>query len=452
MFNLFDATQIIASSEMELTSDALPHVISNADESHHEDCSVAVPPVPVVIVPLALIPSLRGKLVTDGALNVCRGVWAMSDAAHDIPEQTSDFEFKLVKSAAESVSFPFTGRYQGWFALKQPPPIRGSIKIEDRDMYIKFSAIGDGTYKVEGNGTNKFGKFTLRGLLGTDHVMQIYREYQYKPLPSPRKRSAAIALGLNGDVENSINSSKSLKKKIAYATPMPGNIEGIKTETVASISGFREGTGRARKPSSTIKDPDDQITAPKLPMKAAIPLAPKSNLAAKAVQAPVTLIKTESGRAQRPPPQMQKCSELLKEMMKMPQAIWFSEPVDPVKMNVPDYPTLIKQPMDFGTVRTNLDNGVYDSPEALADHVRLTFRNAITYNQLRDNPVHVAARELAKRFEEKFRMMLTQFSSGAYTSSEEVFENKVGRPAGAYSKAPSEIDVGVNVFASQTFF
>ena len=114
----------------------------------------------------------------------------------------------------------------------------------------------------------------------------------------------------------------------------------------------------------------------------------------------------------------------------MPQAIWFSEPVDPIKMNVPDYPTLIKQPMDFGTVRMNLDKGVYDSPEALADHIRLTFRNAITYNQLRDNPVHIAAREMAGRFEEKYRMMLTQLSSGSYAAAEEVPENRVGRPVG----------------------
>ena len=33
------------------------------------------------------LPSLRGKLMSDGALNICRGVWAMNDAAHEIPDQ-----------------------------------------------------------------------------------------------------------------------------------------------------------------------------------------------------------------------------------------------------------------------------------------------------------------------------------------------------------------------------
>ena len=398
----------MGTSEMELSGcDVIHHVISSADESHHDE---EVAPVPQVPIPVPQFPSLRGKLVTDGALNVCRGVWAMTDAAHDIPEGTSDFEFKLVKAAPDSVEFPYSGKYQGWFQLKQPPPVRGTIKIEDRDMYIKFCPNGDGTCKVEGNGTNKFGKFTLRGTLGADHMMQIYREYQYKVLASPRKRPVGVALGSTPDTVDG-RCAKPFKKKMALAVPATV-IDGIKIENGGA---FREGAGRARKPSSIIKDPDDPVQAPKQITKAVPPAAFKAAvLTAKVPVIPAQVIKAESGRAQRPPPQMQKCSDLLKDLMKMPQAMWFSEPVDPIKMNVPDYPTLIKQPMDFGTVRANLDKGVYDTPEALADHIRLTFRNAITYNQMRDNPVHIAAREMAGRFEEKFRIMLTQLSSGSY--------------------------------------
>jgi hypothetical protein len=347
----------------------------------------------------------------------------MSDAAHDIPEQTSDFEFKLMKASAESISFPFSGKYQGWFSLKQPPPVKGTLKIDDRDMFIKFTPIGDGSYKVEGNGTNKFGKFSLRGILGTDHMMQIYREYQYKPLPAPRKRSAGVALG-GADIGNAIG--KPSKKKAVVELVAP-NSSDIKIENNSIITA-REGAGRARKPSAIIKDPDVH-TVTKQQFKATV-VAPVKTLLPVKENIAVQQIKTENGRTQRPPPQMQKCSDLLKELMKMPQAIWFLEPVDPIKMNVPDYPTLIKQPMDFGTVRTTLDRGLYDGPEAFADNVRLTFRNAITYNQLRDNPVHIAAREMAGRFEEKYRMMLTHLSSGAYAAADEVHENKVGRPVG----------------------
>jgi hypothetical protein len=405
--------------DTELDGDTTHHMISDSAESPDQ---VEVVPPPL-IVPLALVPSLRGKLLQNGASNICRGVWAMSDAAHDIPEQTSDFEFKLMKASTESVNFPFSGKYQGWFSLKQPPPIKGTLKIDDRDMFIKFTPIDDGSYKVEGNGTNKFGKFSLRGILGTDHMMQIYREYQYKPLPAPRKRSAGVALG-GSNIGNAIG--KPSKKK-AVVELVANNSSVVKIENTSMIP-EREGAGRVRKPSAIIKDPDVH-TAPKPQFKTAI-TAPVKTLLPPKENITVPQIKTENGRAQRPPPQMQKCSDLLKEIMKMPQAIWFLEPVDPIKMNVPDYPTLIKQPMDFGTVRSNLDKGLYDAPEAFADNVRLTFRNAITYNQLRDNPVHIAAREMAGRFEEKYRMMLTHLSSGAYAAADEVNENKVGRPAG----------------------
>ena len=415
----------MGNSEVGVSGDVIHHVISSADESHQDEIAAIEPQVPIIAAPLALVPSLRGKLITDGALNICRGVWAMSDAAHEIPEHTSDFEFRLMKATPESTVFPYSGKYQGWFTLKQPPPIKGSIKIEDRDMFIKFCANVDGTFKVEGNGTNKFGKFTLRGMLGIDHMMQIYREYQYKPLQSPRKRAHGIALE-GVDSENGHVGKPSKKKMIPHALSTATAVDGIKIENMGA---FREGAGRARKPSSIIKDPDDHLLVPKLPTKA-VPALPVRVVLPIKPSAAASVLKTESGRAQRPPPQMLKCSDLLKELMKMPQALWFSEPVDPVKMNLPDYTLLIKQPMDFGTIRANLDKGMYDSPEALADHIRLTFRNAIAYNQMRDNPVHIAAREMAGRFEDKYRIMQTQLLSGSYAAQEEVYENKVGRPIG----------------------
>ena len=74
--------------------------------------------------------------------------------------------------------------------------------------------------------------------------------------------------------------------------------------------------------------------------------------------------------------------------------------------------------MDFRTIRTNLETNVYDSPEAFAEHVRLTFRNAIAYNQSRDNPVHIAAREMMNKFEEKYRIMVPQKVSTTIETAE----------------------------------
>jgi len=37
----------------------------------------------------------------------------------------------------------------------------------------------------------------------------------------------------------------------------------------------------------------------------------------------------------------------------------FQTPVDAVKLNIPDYHTIIKNPMDFGTIKKRLDNNYY---------------------------------------------------------------------------------------------
>jgi hypothetical protein len=46
--------------------------------------------------------------------------------------------------------------------------------------------------------------------------------------------------------------------------------------------------------------------------------------------------------------------------------------------------------------------------------MRLVFRNAITYNTLRDNPVHIAARELSNRFEDRYRNLISQLTAQGY--------------------------------------
>ena len=87
-------------------------------------------------------------------------------------------------------------------------------------MKITFVNNGDGTYKVEGSGSNKFGKFHLRGTLGNDHMMQIYREYQAKALPSPRKRTATVAgITTEGGGETTATVQPILKKAAVVATP-----------------------------------------------------------------------------------------------------------------------------------------------------------------------------------------------------------------------------------------
>jgi hypothetical protein len=113
-------------------------------------------------------------------------------------------------------------------------------------------------------------------------------------------------------------------------------------------------------------------------------------------------------------PAMRKCAELLREMSKLPQAAWFLEPVDPIKLNIPDYPKIIRTPMDFSTIRNNIESGFYESIDAFAEDVRLVFRNAITFNAARDNIVNISAREVSTKFEDRYRVLVTQLDVTSY--------------------------------------
>lgn len=74
------------------------------------------------------------------------------------------------------------------------------------------------------------------------------------------------------------------------------------------------------------------------------------------------------------------CSKLLGRLMRQDSAIPFLEPVDPVAMNLPDYFDIIKNPMDLGTVKSNLEQNRYTEPAQVLKDIVRCFENAIEYN------------------------------------------------------------------------
>ena len=94
---------------------------------------------------------------------------------------------------------------------------------------------------------------------------------------------------------------------------------------------------------------------------------------------------------------------------------WFNEPVDPVRLNLPDYFAIVREPMDLGTVKSRLAAFAYSDVPALAADVRRVFDNAQRYNPPR-NAVHRAAAELARDFDadlERARTLRAREPGGA---------------------------------------
>ncbi|GFZ17410.1 nuclear protein X1 [Actinidia rufa] len=100
---------------------------------------------------------------------------------------------------------------------------------------------------------------------------------------------------------------------------------------------------------------------------------------------------------------MKQCKTLLNRLMSHQYGWVFNTPVDVVvKLNIPDYFNVIKNPMDLGTVKSKLLSGEYSSPLGFAADVRLTFSNAMTYNPA-GNDYHIMAETLKKCFEVRWK-------------------------------------------------
>ncbi|KAJ9153239.1 hypothetical protein P3X46_026703 [Hevea brasiliensis] len=98
------------------------------------------------------------------------------------------------------------------------------------------------------------------------------------------------------------------------------------------------------------------------------------------------------------------CFSLLKSLINNPSGWAFREPVDPVALNIPDYFSIISNPMDLGTIKSKLEKNQYSGAEEFAADVRLTFSNAMLYNPP-TNYVHQMAESMNKIFETKWKSL-----------------------------------------------
>ncbi|XP_022978679.1 transcription factor GTE10-like isoform X2 [Cucurbita maxima] len=107
----------------------------------------------------------------------------------------------------------------------------------------------------------------------------------------------------------------------------------------------------------------------------------------------------------------QQCSSILKSLMSHPFGWVFNQPVDPVALQIPDYFSIITDPMDLGTVKSKLERNMYRASEEFAADIRLTFSNAMLYNPP-GNHVHKIAKELHEVFEKKWKLPKEKWFGG----------------------------------------
>lgn len=81
----------------------------------------------------------------------------------------------------------------------------------------------------------------------------------------------------------------------------------------------------------------------------------------------------------------------------------FHTPVNAIKLSLPDYHTIIRRPMDLGTIKKRLENYWYYSAQECIHDFKLMFENCYMYNKPEEDVVY-----MAKTVEQLFDSKLLQ--------------------------------------------
>lgn len=92
------------------------------------------------------------------------------------------------------------------------------------------------------------------------------------------------------------------------------------------------------------------------------------------------------------------------ELMDEPEAVIFNIPVDYVGLGIPDYPYIIKNPMDLGTIESKIRGNQYRTLKNYSADFRLVLDNARIYNTP-DSSVYMSAVSLSEKYEERYRQL-----------------------------------------------
>jgi len=103
-------------------------------------------------------------------------------------------------------------------------------------------------------------------------------------------------------------------------------------------------------------------------------------------------------------PEFKFCSRIVRELTHKRHAMisWpFLTPVDYVTLNIPEYPNIIRYPMDLQTIKEKLDQDFYETAEQFEADIRLMFNNCYTFNKPVDD-VYLMGKRFERIFDEKW--------------------------------------------------
>eukprot|EP00639_Heterosigma_akashiwo_P025089 CAMPEP_0194702420 /NCGR_PEP_ID=MMETSP0295-20121207/26877_1 /TAXON_ID=39354 /ORGANISM="Heterosigma akashiwo, Strain CCMP2393" /LENGTH=184 /DNA_ID=CAMNT_0039597011 /DNA_START=154 /DNA_END=708 /DNA_ORIENTATION=- len=141
---------------------------------------------------------------------------------------------------------------------------------------------------------------------------------------------------------------------------------------------------------------------------------------------------------------LKQMDKLVKQLFQMSDSYAFREPVDYKGLGLPDYPKVIKKPMDLGTVKANLKKGVYNDAQECADDIRLIWSNCMAYNE-DGSEVYLMAERMDKKFDELFSALDAGRAPAAGA------RHRFGRAFQALESS-EELEVNIDAIDAATFW
>jgi len=335
------------------------------------------------------------------------------------------------------VAVALSGAYAGYFNLQVPGKSQ-PLKCDEKAMSLEFVLNAEGSFNVRGFGKNKYGNFEIDGTCSADlGELTMFRVYVGKATP----RAAAAAAPASVPAEPGAppprkQSGKDLNRVQAALTSTSSSTLKRSASMASDRGGLKlqQGGGVVEKPSKKAKQqqqpPKQQQLEQASPAASALPLGGgfvagegSKRASARSRKAPSHLRgspeQRTSAAVQALPEALRKCHAVVCQLERATGAHWFMTEVDPVALGVLHYRSIVRNPMDFGTVKRRLEDGLLADADAFAAEMRLVFRNAMTFNVLPEAPVHEAARDLHEKFEEAMRTLWRQLAGPTDSSSKD---------------------------------
>ena len=109
-----------------------------------------------------------------------------------------------------------------------------------------------------------------------------------------------------------------------------------------------------------------------------------------------------------------RCKMMLQAIKNKAYSKPFEDAFDWKQMNEPNYPNVIKNPMDLSIVQQKLDNDQYETLHHFGKEARLIYQNATSFHNP-GTPYYIAANKLAKKFEKEFKTVIDSFEVNDFT-------------------------------------